>query len=382
MKILISTPYYLPNVSGITIYIKILAEELVKKGHEVTILTSWHDLKTNKEEVTNGVKIKRLKIAFKIGKGPIIPSFLAESIKEIKKHDVVNCHLPQPESFWVAIVGKILNKKVFLTHHTDLSFWKGFKNKLIDGGVFICQYLAALLSNKIISYTSDYAKNSYFLKRFLNKTVAIYPPIKFEKKRNIKLEKKIKNIIKNKKYVIGFCGRIAKQKGIELLIKSTVLLDEKLGKENYVILMAGPTKVIGENYYDFLKRKYKKILKNKFFFLENIERKFLSNFYKKIDVLVLPSDDTLESFGWVQIEAMKCGTPCVATNLPGMRVPVLKTGLGELFENKNEIDLANKLELVLKKQKKYYKDKFNKNIKIFDYKKTINNYERLFSERI
>jgi len=382
VKILISTPYYLPNVSGITIYVKILSEELVKRGHEVTILTNRYDLKTKSEEIVNGVKIKRLKVNFMIGKGAISFSFLKESIKEIFKNEVVNCHLPQPESLWMVIWSKILGKKVFLTHHTDLSFWKGFKNKFIDSGVFVCQYLAALGADKIIPYTKDYAQNSYFLKYFLKKIKAIYPPIRFEKKENLELQKNITRMIKNKKFVIGFCGRVAKQKGIELLIKSTKLLDKKLGKHNYVILMVGPIKVIGENYYDYLQNKYGKILKEKFIFMDNIDRKYLVNFYKKIDLLVLPSDDILESFGWVQIEAMKCGTPCVATDLPGMRVPVLETGFGKLFKNRDEKDLVEKLEEVLKNRKKYYQNKFNKNLKIFDYKNSLDDYEKLFSERV
>jgi len=382
VKILISTTYYLPNISGITIYINKLAEQLVKRGHEVTILTSWHDLTTKKEETIKGVKIKRLKIAFKIGKGAICPSFLIQSIKESRKHDLINCHLPQFESLWIVIVGKILNKKIFLTHHTDLSFWKGFKNKLIDSGVFFCQYLAALLSTKIISYTNDYSKNSYFLKNFSKKIVNIYPPINIEKKIDFKLKKRIDNLTKNKKYVIGFCGRIAKQKGIEILIKSIKLMDDKLGKNNYVILMVGPIKVIGENYYDYLNKKYKLTLNKRFVFMGNIKRNVLYNFYNKIDLLVLPSNDRLESFGWVQVEAMKCGTPCVATDLPGMRIPILKTGFGKLFENNNEIDLAKKIELVLKKGKKYYQNKFNKNLETFDYKKSLDNYEKLFLERI
>ena len=45
---------------------------------------------------------------------------------------------------------------------------------------------------------------------------------------------------------------LQKLKGIELLIQSTKILDKNLGKDKYVILMAGPTKVIGENYFDFL----------------------------------------------------------------------------------------------------------------------------------
>ncbi len=378
MKILITTTYYLPNVSGITIYIKILAEEMVKLGHEVTILTSWHDPKTKKEEVINGVKIKRLKIWFKIGKGPIYPGLIGSSIKEIRRCQAVNCHLPQPESVWLGLVAKIFGKKLILSHHTDLSFWKGIKNKIIDAGVFVCQVGSGLLADKIISYTNDYARNSYYLKLFLRKVKQIYPPIKLENKINLTLTKKINKAIYGKKYVIGFCGRIAKQKGIELLIQSTKLLDKNLGKNNYVILMAGPIKVIGENYYEYLQNKYRKILKEKFVFLGNIERSELSNFYKKIDLLVLPSDDILESFGWVQIEAMKCGTPGVATDLPGMRIPIKITKMGELFENKNVTDLADKIELVLKKGKKFYQKRAGNNLNKFDYQKSIREYEKIF----
>ena len=351
---------------------------MVKLGHEVTILTSWHDPKTKKEEVINGVKIKRLKIWFKIGKGPIYPGLIGSSIKEIRRCQAVNCHLPQPESVWLGLVAKIFGKKLILSHHTDLSFWKGIKNKIIDGGVFVCQVGSGLLADKIISYTNDYARNSYYLKLFLRKVKQIYPPIKLENKINLTLTKKINKAIYGKKYVIGFCGRIAKQKGIELLIQSTKLLDKNLGKNNYVILMAGPIKVIGENYYEYLQNKYRKILKEKFVFLGNIERSELSNFYKKIDLLVLPSDDILESFGWVQIEAMKCGTPGVATDLPGMRIPIKITKMGELFENKNVTDLADKIELVLKNGKKFYQKRAGNNLNKFDYQKSIREYEKIF----
>lgn len=380
MKLLITSTYYFPNISGITIYINILAEELVKRGYQVTILTSRHDLGAKPEEIINGVKIKRLPVWFYIGKGPICPSFLFNSIREIMRNEIINCHLPQPESVWIAFWSRIFRKKVFLTHHTDLSFWKGIKNKIIDTGVFVCQFLASIMANGVVPYTKDYAENSYLLKHFLGKITPIYPPIKFSKKEDIELENKIDNFIKNKKYVVGFCGRIAKQKGIELLIKSTKILDKKIGDKNYIILMAGSTTVIGENYYDFLRKKHFLILKDKFIFLGNIDRKLLSNFYKKIDLLVLPSDDTLESFGWVQIEAMNCGTPCVATNLPGMRIPVKETGFGELFENKNEDDLANKLVKVLMNQKKYYQKIGANNLSKFGYLRSIDRYVELFEK--
>ena len=373
-----SSSYYLPNVSGITIYMQILAEELVAKGHQVTILTSHHDLSSKKEEIINGVRIKRLQVAFKIGKGVIMPSFLWESIKEIRKSQIINCHLPQPGALWLSLWGRLLAKKVFLTHHTDLSFWKGIKNKIIDGGVFVCHFLAALLSNKLVPYTEDYANDSYFLKLFPKKIKAIYPPIKMVSKKDISLEKKIDGLIKNKKYIIGFCGRIAKQKGIEILIRASRILDKRIGKGSYLILMAGPIKVIGENYYDFLEKKYGKELKDKFVFLGNIERESLSSFYKKIDLLVLPSDDKLESFGWVQIEAMKNGAPCVTSNLSGVRIPVRESKMGEIFKIADEKDLAKKLELVLKRGKKDYQKEMDKDNRIFNYQKSIDDYEKLF----
>lgn len=381
MKILISTPYYLPNVSGITVYVQILAEELVKDGYQVEILTSRYLKELKKEENINGVKIKRVWAPIKIGKGVIMPFFPIVSLKEIFGCEVINCHLPEPESIWMSFWGKLLGKKIILTHHTDLSFWKGLGNKIIDSGVFVCQFLAATMADYLVSYTLDYAQNSYFLKRFLKKTKVIYPPIKFTNKNiNIEFQNKLNRITKNKKYVIGFCGRIAKQKGIEILIKSTKLLDKELGKNNYIILMAGPKKVIGENYYGEIIKKYKNIIKDKFIFLDNVSREKLNVFYKKIDLLVLPSNDRLESFGWVQVEAMMMKTPCVATNLPGMRIPILESGMGKIFENNNFEDLAEKMVLVLKKDKKYFKKNYSKMINIFDYNKSIRSYEELFNK--
>ncbi len=375
MKVLITTPYYLPNISGITVYIKILSEEMVKSGHEILILTSKHDKFSLNSEVINGVVIKRMWSPIRISKG-IIPIFLLfQAIKNIRKYDVVNCHLPQFEAIVYVIIAKIFGKKVILTNHTDLSFWKGISNRIIDLTVFVSQSISAKLSDKIITYTNDYAINSYFLKNYLKKTIEIYPPIKFETKTKSDFK-----IDRNKKYIIGFCGRVARQKGLELLIEACKVLDKKLGANNYLIWIAGPKKVIGENYYKYFTNKYKNRIKNNFVFFDSIERDNLAKFYKTIDLLVLPSNDTLESFGWVQIEAMMCGTPCVATDLSGMRVPIIESEGGKLFENNNATDLANKIETVLINGKTYYKNKIDKNLYKFDYKKSIIKFEDLINK--
>ena len=50
----------------------------------------------------------------------------------------------------------------------------------------------------------------------------------------------------------------------------------------------------------------------------------MSSFYKSIDLLVLPSINQTEAFGMVQAEAI-AGTPVIAGNLPGVRIPIKLT---------------------------------------------------------
>ena len=56
----------------------------------------------------------------------------------------------------------------------------------------------------------------------------------------------------------------------------------------------------------------------------------MADFFGAIDVLVVSSINSTESFGLVQVEAMLCGTPVVATALPGVRQPVMMTGMGKV----------------------------------------------------
>lgn len=53
-------------------------------------------------------------------------------------------------------------------------------------------------------------------------------------------------------------------------------------------------------------------------------------FFTICDVTVLPSLNSTESFGMVQIRSMSCGTPVVAADIPGVRQPVLQTGFGRI----------------------------------------------------
>ncbi len=59
MRILTVLTYYRPHTSGLTIYTERLAQALVQRGHQVTILTSQYMKTLPKRETLEGVSIVR-----------------------------------------------------------------------------------------------------------------------------------------------------------------------------------------------------------------------------------------------------------------------------------------------------------------------------------
>jgi glycosyltransferase involved in cell wall biosynthesis len=81
-----------------------------------------------------------------------------------------------------------------------------------------------------------------------------------------------------------------------------------------------------------------------------------SAFFKTCEVTVLPSLNSTESYGLVQVESMACGTPVVASDRPGMRVPVHMTGMGKLFPAEDAAALAQALIEILDHPQEYRTD--------------------------
>ncbi len=82
-------------------------------------------------------------------------------------------------------------------------------------------------------------------------------------------------------------------------------------------------------------------------FLGVVSEKDKAAFYHVCDVLVLPSINSTESFGMVQVEALTCGTPVVATDLPGVRHAVRTTGMGKIVPPMDADALAQAIIAVL-----------------------------------
>lgn len=377
-KILVFLSYHLPNISGITIETQRLSEELIKRGFSVTILTSKHKKNLPGEEITNKVKVIRLPVITKIGKQPIQPSFLWTIIKHIHQADIIHIHWPYAESFYVALWAKLLNTPIFITHHVDEPDFSTMSKpirKVSKKALFISQLISGKIAKNIIPRTKDYADHSALLQKFKNKLL-FCPPLIYDFPPDSKDLNYFRNLFSQYKYKIGFSGRVSRQKGIPYLLKAIPLLKDQLG-ENFVIAFAGPNKdVIGENHLKEIKPLIKKY-QNNLLFLGNLKHDKLFAFYQIIDCLVLPSIHRAESFGQVQVESMYRGTPVIATNLPGSRIPIKKTGMGEIVKPKDEKKLANAILSVLLNLKEY-KYSRKKVVKAFNPQKVISFYEKLF----
>src|SRR3972149_2282460 len=177
MKILTVLTYYRPHTSGLTIYAERLARAFVRRGHQVTVMTTQYDKSLPREETLDGVKIIRVPVAARVSKGVLAPTFGWVATKLVAQHDVVQLHLPQFDAPGVALRGRLFGKPAVLTYHCDLQLPSGRFNGIVNKVVDFQNNLAGILADHIVTYTQDYADNSPFLSRYASKLTPILPPV-------------------------------------------------------------------------------------------------------------------------------------------------------------------------------------------------------------
>lgn len=345
MKFLIVLTYYRPHISGLTIYAELLANALVKRGHQVTVLTSRHEKNLPLQEMVEGVRIVRAPVLLKISKGVIMPTFGLLAAQLIDEHDIVNIHLPQFDSAVISAVAKLKKKPSIITYHCDLIMPPGFIPWLANQSVLLMNHLAGLLTDRLITYTQDYADHSTFLRKFKKKVHIISPPVDLPEVTSQEVaEFKKKTNPNNNQPVIGMAVRFATEKGVEVVIDALPKVLEKFPQAQ--LQFAGPYKNIRgeEQYAERLMPRIRAFEKNgNWRFLGPLSHKEMALFYPNIDVVVLPSLNATEAFGLVQIESMISGAPSIASALPGVRQPVKRHAMGKVVPIGDSDALADAL---------------------------------------
>jgi glycosyltransferase involved in cell wall biosynthesis len=369
--------YYQPHVSGLTIYVQRLAAALAQRGHEVTVLTSRYDRSLPPEEVIDGVRVVRAPVLFRISKGVIMPSFPILAWRLIRQHDVVSIHLPQFEASLLGALGRLAGRPVVLTYHCDLQLPKGWFNRMVDKVVFVSNYLAGHLAQVAVAYTQDFAEHSHFLSRFLHKVHVIPPPVIMPEPDPAAVEAFRAGHDLVDRPVVGMAARLATEKGVEVLIGAMTRLLEAFPRLK--VLFAGQYEnVMGEEaYYRRLMPLINKLGTEHWEFLGVLGQEQMPTFYSACDVLVVSSLNSTESFGLVQVEAMLCGTPSIASNLPGVRQPPRMTGMGEVTPIGDSAALAEAIIRVIQSAHEYRRPR-RLIADTFSLERTVKGYESLF----
>jgi glycosyltransferase involved in cell wall biosynthesis len=327
MRILQVLTYYQPHISGLTIYVKRLASGLARAGHSVTVLTSQYEPQLPLREEQDGVNIVRAPVAFRVSKGVIMPSFGNLARKLIRQHDVVHMHLPQFDGAGLALNARLFGKPAVLTYHCDIQLPPGLLNAITSPAIYAANHIAARLSNRIIAYTDDYARHSPFLSKYLHKLQVIPPPVEMELPSPESIAAFAHKWKITARPVIGMVARLATEKGVEVLLDALEIVRQQMPQAR--VLFAGPYQhVLGEEAYARRLQPRFAQAGDHWTFTGSLHGQELAAMFANCDVKVLPSLNSTESFGLVQVESMLCGTPSVCSDLPGVRVPVQTTGMG------------------------------------------------------
>lgn len=156
-------------------------------------------------------------------------------------------------------------------------------------------------------------------------------------------------MIKNAEEIIrlGYMGRLTEEKGLDTLVDSVRVLKEKGYRVELHLAGSGP--LLDKLTDDF-------IIKHGL-----IAHREAHHFYHKFDIFVLPSKTRRfwkEQFGRVLVESTASGTPVVGSSSGAIPEVIEKIGFGEVFQESDANDLADKiLMLHLKMKDQNYQEK-------------------------
>lgn len=364
MNIVIALTYYTPHWTGLTEHANRLAKGLVSKGHSVTVVCTQHKKKLPLVEVMDGVKVVRTSIIGRLSRSVVSLSFIPTVAFHARNADLVLLYTPLAEILPLSVVLRFLQLKIIIVHNGDLLLPKGIINRGIEYFFTVSMRISGLLAHGIISYSDDYTHHSRFLKHFSVKTTAILPLFPVKKH---SISKKIPYPV-NRGPIVGFAGRFVEEKGFDVLLDAIPLVAKVY--PNVLFMFAGEKHIEYESFYEKNIHKIENVKQN-LQLLGLLNQEEMQSFYNTLDLFVLPSRSDCLAF--VQVEAMLSGVPVIATNIPGARVAVQKTGMGLLVQVENAIDLAQGI-IKLYKCRHLLKNAKKSAQKVFDYSKTLDEY--------
>ena len=289
----------------------------------------------------------------------ISPAMIFTLRKVCRQYDIIHVHHPDPMAC-LALYLSGYKGRVIVHWHSDIQ-----KQKILLNFYRPLQNWLLRRADLVIGTTPVYLSESPFLQSVQKKSVCL--PIGISPMLpDVKSVEAIRQRYMNKKIVFSL-GRLVAYKGFCHLVAAAQYLGD-----DFVVLIGGTGALESE-----LQREIDKLgLHEKVRLLGRINDEDLPAYYGACDVFCLSSVQKTEAFGIVQIEAMSCGKPVVATRIPQSGVAYVNangiSGLNVAPGNAYELSEAIKTivgnkdtyEHFSKGAKERYETLFTKNIMI------------------
>lgn len=339
LKVLQLGKFY-PIAGGVEKVMYDLMSGLSEKGVDCDMLCALCEGSSRVIPVNEHARLIGCKSWKKIAATMISPDMVFRLRRICNEYDVIHVHHPDPMAC-LALYCSGYKGKVVLHWHSDiqkqkvlLRFYRPLQNWLIRR------------ADRIVGTSPVYLSESPFLNKVQDKTVCLpigIDPVCPEKERVAQIRKRYEG-----KKIVFSLGRLVHYKGFRFLIEAARYLDN-----SYVVLIGG-TGVLK----DELQAEINEMgLQDRVKLLGRVSDEELPAFYGACKLFCLSSVQKTEAFGIVQIEAMSCGKPVVATRIPHSGVAwVNKHGVSGLnVEPENARQLAEAIRSLTGEEEVYRK---------------------------
>jgi glycosyltransferase involved in cell wall biosynthesis len=295
--------YYPPTTGGIEQHMSLLCRKLAAAGAEVVVMIPNRSRRRSEDRL-NGVRIIRLPEFGRYASVPLCPTAAAE-IRRLRP-EIVHLHFPNPMGDLTYLLGAS-HIPLVVSYHSDIIKQKAFLP-------FYRPVLGRLFrrANQIMVASAEYMDSSPLLSRFRRKCALVPYGIEIETlalRGSEELEVASLRSAWGKRIVL-FVGAFRYYKGLEVLLQA-------------LTRVAGRLVVAGRGTDGPSPRLLARQLgiEEKMVFCGEVDEARLRVLFNAADVFAFPSIDRCEAFGIAQLEAMACGKPVVASDLPtGVRL--------------------------------------------------------------
>jgi len=327
MKIAILVAGFPPrSIGGTEIATLNIATELVKRGHEVHVITIGDkELKGDKKGDFYTHYIQ-LGVAPKTSLWGAI-SYAVKAFAQIRR---INPDIVHAQRFYreglAAFLAKLLNKKRYCIWCRGSDVYLPWRFKGLALKLFLGQ------ADAVIALTQDMRGK---IRQTYHRDASVIPNgIDLRRFEQLSCRSKVKSAPNGVKTLL-FVGRLHRIKGVAYLIEAMTTIIKRNPKARLLLVGDGEERQNLENLVTKLG------LTKYVTFIGKVPNEKVPQYIAASDVFVLPS--LSEGFGIVLLEAMACGLPIVATNVGGIPEIVQDGENGFLVEPENPEGIAQKV---------------------------------------